>query len=175
MNFLLFVYHIEDMKTPDETTANIGAELSKIMSSNQIKYMFGDKHAIYHFASDFSIGEIDDFLCLVSAEYDNFNFFLTQKNKNLASNFDEDNLFHLLTLRNTNKKKQTPPKKIEFNLEQTQGGEEFSRMADTIMKFLPKKECELTMDELLDKISSQGIDSLSEEEKSKLDEYSKNY
>jgi hypothetical protein len=162
------------MKTPDETTANIGGELSKIMSSNQIKYMFGDRHAIYHFASDFSTNEIDDFLCLVSAEYGDFNFFLTQKSKNLASNFDEDNLLHLLTLRNTNKKKQTPPKKIEFNLE-IGGGEEFSRMTDTIMKFLPKKECELTMDELLDKIGSEGINSLTKEEKSKLDEYSKNY
>jgi hypothetical protein len=43
------------------------------------------------------------------------------------------------------------------------------------MTFLPKKECNLTMDELLDKIGEKGMDSLSEEEKSKLDEYSKNY
>jgi hypothetical protein len=43
------------------------------------------------------------------------------------------------------------------------------------MGLMSNKECELTMDELLDKISSQGIDSLSKEEKSKLDEYSKNY
>ena len=174
MNFLLFVYHNEDMKTPDETTANIGGELSKIMSSNQIKYMFGDRHAIYHFASDFSVDEIDDFLCLVSAEFENFNYFLTQKTKTIKSNFDEDNLLHLLTLRNTNKKKQTPPRKIEFNLEM-KGGEEFSRIAEKIMTFLPKKECDLTMDELLDKIGSEGMDSLSKEEKSKLDEYSKNY
>ena len=122
MNYLLFVYNQEDIKTSLETTEKIGGELSKIMSSNQVKFMFGDRHAI----------------------------------------------------QNTNKKKQTPPKKIEFNLE-LEGGEEFSRMADTIMKFLPKKECELTMDELLDKISSQGMDSLTEEEKCKLDEYSKNY
>jgi hypothetical protein len=71
------------MENPDETTANIGAELSKIMSSNQIKYMFGDRHSIYHFASDFSIEEIDDFLCLVSNEFENFNYFLTQKTKNV--------------------------------------------------------------------------------------------
>lgn len=174
MNLLLFVYHIEDMETPDETTAKIGGELSKLMSSNQIKYMYGDRHAIYHFATDFSISEVDDFLCLVSAEYGNFTYFLTQKTKNVASNFDEDNLLHLLTLRNTNKKKEKPSKKIEVDFS-VGGGEEFSRMADTIMKFLPKKECQLTMDELLDKISSQGMSSLSEEEKCKLDEYSKNY
>jgi hypothetical protein len=90
------------METPSVTTENIGGELSKIMSSSQVKYMFGDRHSIYHFASDFSVDELDDFLCLVSAEYDNFNYLLTQKTKNVSSNFDQDNLLHLLTLRNTN-------------------------------------------------------------------------
>ena len=141
MNYLLFVYHNEDMETPDETTANIGAELSKIMSSNQIKYMFGDRHSIYHFASDFSVDEIDDFLCLVSNEFENFNYFLTQKTKNVASNFDKDNVLHLLTLRNTNKKKQTPLRPFEFKLDYD--NEEFDRMAETFMGLLPKKRCDL--------------------------------
>lgn len=173
MNYLLFVYHNEDMKTPDVTTKNIGAELSKIMSSNQVKFMFGEKHSIYHFASDFSLDEIDDFLCLVSAEFEDFNYFLTQKTKNVKSNFDQDNLLHLLTLRNTNSRKQTPPRSFEFKLDV--GGDEFARIAENIMGLLPKKGCELTMDELLDKINDQGINSLTEEEKNKLDEYSKNY
>ena len=168
MNYLLFVYHNEDMKTPDVTTENIGAELSKIMSSNQVKFMFGDKHSIFHFASDFSTDEIDDFLCLVSAEYNEFNYFLTQKTKNIKSNFDEDNLLHLLTLRNTNKKKQTPPKTFEFRMD-LGGGEDFARMAESIMHLLPKKGCNLTMDELLDKIGEKGMDSLSEEEKNALE------
>ena len=172
MNYLLFVYHTEDITNPDETTANIGAELSKIMSSNQIKYMFGDRHSIYHFASDFSIEEIDDFLCLVSNEFENFNYFLTQKTKNVASNFDKDNVLHLLTLRNTNKKKQTPLRPFEFKLD-FGSNEEFDRMSETIMGLLPKKKCDLTIDELLDKISDKGINSLTEEEKNKLDEYSK--
>ena len=173
MNYLLFVYHNDDMKTPDVTTKNIGAELSKIMSSNQVKFMFGEKHSIYHFASDFSLDEIDDFLCLVSAEFEDFNYFLTQKTKNVKSNFDQDNLMHLLTLRNTNSRKQTPPRSFEFKLDV--GGDEFARIAENIMGLLPKKGCELTMDELLDKINDQGINSLTEEEKNKLDEYSKNY
>ena len=171
MNYLLFVYHNEDMKTPDVTTKNIGAELSKIMSSNQVKFMFGDKHSIFHFASDFSVDEIDDFLCLVSVEFENFNYFLTQKTKNVASNFDKDNVLHLLTLRNTNKKKQTPLRPFEFKLDYD--NEEFDRMAETFMGLLPKKKCDLTIDELLDKISDKGINSLTEEEKNKLDEYSK--
>jgi hypothetical protein len=46
-------------------------------------------------------------------------------------------------------------------------------MSETIMGFAPKKVCTLTIDELLDKINDQGINSLTEEEKNKLDEYSK--
>jgi hypothetical protein len=46
-------------------------------------------------------------------------------------------------------------------------------MSETIMGLLPKKRCDLTIDELLDKISDKGINSLTEEEKNKLDEYSK--
>jgi hypothetical protein len=51
--------------------------------------------------------------------------------------------------------------------------EEFARMSETIMGLVPKKRCDLTLDELLDKINDQGINSLTEEEKNKLDEYSK--
>jgi hypothetical protein len=107
----------------------------------------------------------------VSNEFENFNYFLTQKTKNVSSNFDEDNVLHLLTLRNTNKKKQTPLRPFEFKLDYN--NEEFDRMSETIMGLLPKKRCDLTIDELLDKISDKGINSLTEEEKNKLDEYSK--
>jgi serine/threonine protein phosphatase PrpC len=174
MNYLLFVYHNEDIKNTDETTAKIGVEISKIMSSNQIKYMFGDKHSIYHFASDFSIEEIDDFLCLVSDEFENFNYFLTQKTKNVKSNFDQENLLHLLTLNKTIKKKHTPtpPKLKTKNLD---NGEIFMDLADIIFNLKRPDVCNLTMDELLDKISDQGINSLTKEEKNKLDEYSKNH
>ena len=90
----------------------------------------------------------------------------------MASNFDKDNVLHLLTLRNTNKKKQTPLRPFEFKLD-FGSNEEFDRMSETIMGLLPKKKCDLTIDELLDKISDKGINSLTEEEKNKLDEYSK--
>jgi hypothetical protein len=46
-------------------------------------------------------------------------------------------------------------------------------LADIILNFKRKDVCNLTLDELLDKINEQGINSLSEIEKQKLEEYSK--
>jgi hypothetical protein len=46
-------------------------------------------------------------------------------------------------------------------------------MADIIFNFKRPEVCNLTLDELLDKIGNEGIESLSELEKKKLDEYSK--
>ena len=42
-----------------------------------------------------------------------------------------------------------------------------------VTEFVKNQICDLTLDEILDKISSQGIESLSRVEKDKLDEYSK--
>jgi hypothetical protein len=77
-----------------------------------------------------------------------------------------------MTLKNTTPKKHkpTPPKLRTKDLE---GGETFMDIADLIMNFKRKEVCNMTLDELLDKISDQGMNSLSELEKEKLYEYSK--
>ena len=46
-------------------------------------------------------------------------------------------------------------------------------ISDLILNFKRKETCNMTLDELLDKISYQGMESLSEIEKQKLEEYSK--
>jgi hypothetical protein len=42
-----------------------------------------------------------------------------------------------------------------------------------VEEFVKNQICDLTLDEILDKISSQGMESLTRAEKDKLDEYSK--
>jgi hypothetical protein len=41
-----------------------------------------------------------------------------------------------------------------------------------VLEFLNKSTCNLTIDEILDKISQKGINSLTKAEKDKLDKYS---
>lgn len=172
MNYLLFVYYNVDVENSEEQTNKIGVEISEIMTSKEIKFMYGDKHSIFHFASDLSLSEMGEFLNIVSDEMECFEFFLTQKTKHNFSNFPEDNLNHLLSLKRTTKKtvKKTPPKIIEYGKHK---GSPFMEIADLIMNFKRPEVCNMSLDELLDKIGKEGIDSLSELEKQKLDEYSK--
>jgi hypothetical protein len=51
--------------------------------------------------------------------------------------------------------------------------ENFYDIADFILNIKRPEVCNLTLDELLDKMVDQGIDSLSDIEKKKLEEYSK--
>ena len=50
MNYLLFVYYDNTVENSEEKTNEIGGSISDQMTSKEVKYMFGDKHAIFHFA-----------------------------------------------------------------------------------------------------------------------------
>ncbi len=65
------------------------------------------------------------------------------------------------------------PKTPKFKPNDLEMGEKFMDIADLILNFKKPNVCNLTLDELLDKISSDGMGSLSDVEKQKLEEYSK--
>ena len=82
MNYLLFTYYDNTVVNPEEKTNEIGGQISKAMTSKEVKFMFGDRHSIFHFASDLSLSEMGEFMNIVSDEITGFEFFLTQKTKN---------------------------------------------------------------------------------------------
>jgi hypothetical protein len=173
MNYLLFVYYDDTVKESEEKTNQIAGQIADVMTSKEIKFMFGDKHAIYHFASDLSLSEMGELLNIISFEVTGFEFFLTQKTKHNFSNFPEENVEHLLSLRKTTPKKKTAPVKPGLRTNDIRGGESFFDIADLILNIKRPEVCNLTLDELLDKMVDQGVDSLTELEKKKLEEYSK--
>jgi len=88
---------------------------------------------------------------------------------------DETNLNHLMDLYPNKKKRKTKKTffelpKIDFN------EEEFIKnyLSSIDIKEINDDICELTVDEILDKILDKGIDPLTIAEKNKLDEHSKN-
>jgi hypothetical protein len=172
MNYLLFVYYNAEVENSEEKTQEIGTKLAEHMTSGQVKFMYGDRHAIFHFGCKSEYIDVSDVVFFISEEVVGFEYLLTKKGRDYSSNFDKDNLEHLMTLKNTTPKKHkpTPPKLRTKDLE---GGETFMDIADLIMNFKRKEVCNMTLDELLDKISAQGMNSLSELEKEKLYEYSK--
>ena len=172
MNYLLFVYYDNTVENSEEKTNEIGGSIADQMSSKEVKYMFGDKHAIFHFASGLPIDEMAGWIDIIVDDLDCFEYFLMPKPRNSASNLDKDNLDHLLSLKKTIKKKLTPEPR-NLRTKNLKDGESFMDIANLIFNFKKKEVCDMTLDELLDKIGEKGIGSLSELEKQKLDEYSK--
>ena len=172
MNYLLFVYYNDTVENTEEKTQEIGTKLADHMTSGQVKFMYGERHAIFHFAYKGDFQDVSDVMMFINEELEGFEYLITKKSKDYSSNFDEDNLNHLMSLRNTTPKKSkpTPPRLRTKNLG---NNEPFFDIADLIMNFKRPEICDMTLDELLDKIGSKGMESLSELERKKLEEYSK--
>ena len=174
MNYLLFVYYNIDVENTEEKTQEIATKLAEHMTSGQIKFMYGDRHAIFHFGCKSNFEDVTDVVFFISEEVSGFEYLLTKKGRDYSSNFDEDNLDHLMSLKNTQPKKHKPAApKLRTN--DLNGSETFMDISDLILNFKRKETCNMTLDELLDKISYQGMESLSEIEKQKLEEYSKSF
>jgi hypothetical protein len=172
MNYLLFVYYHTDVKDSEQKTQKIGEIISDVMTSKEIKFMFGDIHSIFNFSSDLSFDEMKGFIDIVVDDVQEFEYILIPKPRNIGSNFNEDNLKHLLSLKKKPKEKFKPvTPKLRTN--DIRNEETFMDIADIILGLKRPEVCNLTLDELLDKMVDEGIDSLSEVEKKKLEEYSK--
>jgi hypothetical protein len=172
MNYLLFVYYHTDVKNSEQKTQEIGALISDVMTSKEIKFMYGDIHSIFNFSSNLSFDEMKGFVDIVVDDVQEFEYILIPKPRNIGSNFNEDNLKHLLSLKKKPKEKFKPvtPKLRTNNI---RDGETFMDIADIILNLKRPEVCNLTLDELLDKMVDQGIESLSDIERKKLEEYSK--
>ena len=56
MKYLLFVYHNENQKKDD--FQKIATELSPIVDSEDIKYIYGPTHVVFNFITEMSQGEL---------------------------------------------------------------------------------------------------------------------
>ena len=173
MNYLLFVYYDNTIEDSEIITNEIASQIAGQMTSKEAKFMFGDKHAIFHFSSDLNMEDMGEWIDIIHDDIRGFQYFLTPKPRSTASNMPKDNLDHLLSLKKSKIKKTPPvfePKRKFINFDT---GKEFHDIADFILNLKRPEVCNLTLDELLDKMVDEGIESLSEIERKKLEEYSK--
>lgn len=181
MNYLMFVYGSSDTIKSDEITTRIGKELQPITVDNSnIKYVYGDENAIFHFKSDLSFQEMTIYADMVIDGFPDFLFVLIPFNGEISSNFEEERMEHLLGVGGNTEPKDKNRIDVEIDEILTNGDmifDVFIGMINEGNKFGEKKNkeviCDMTLDELLDKIVDHGFESLSEVEKKKLEEYSK--
>lgn len=162
MNYLLFIFHDETAENSEEKTQEIAFEVSKEMTSNEAKLISGGKHAIIHFSSNLHIEYVEEWVNVIFNDSNSPQYFLIPKPNKTSSNIPKDHLDYLLSLKKTRKPKQ----KKELNFFDNDPFD----FLNLIKNF--NERCNLTLDELLDKIGDSGLSSLTDLEKQKLDEYS---
>ena len=174
MKYLLFMYPCEDTWDENVSNVEIASELSKISKSDDIKYVYGESHTLFHFDSDMSPTEVADFVDLLKDDVGDFMFVLLEGFKSIESNMPTESLEGLMKL---NKRGRPPRKKNRIKNIFENKEFDIKKFMDEhntrVLEFLNNTTSDLTIDEILDKIKDQGINSLTNEEKDKLDKYSR--
>jgi hypothetical protein len=178
MKYLMLVYGESDAMDSETVTTKIAKELQPIAMSDQIKYIYGDGNAIFHFESELKFGEMSIYCDILVEEFQDFMYVLIPFNGMMSSNTGEDRIKHLLDVNVGTK----PLNKniIEVDnilMDETKIFDMFISIvnADNLINETIQKEemCNMSLDDILDKMIDQGSDSLTKLERKKLEEYSK--
>ena len=148
----------------------IALTLSPIVDSPHLKFQYTDGVLLFHFESEMDIKDIHEFLEISS--YELYNSFILSEYTDKVSVFLPD-MEHLFDLNNFDEKSEqmVVDKKGNTNVEDANDDEDdFVALIVNELKGNLKKP---TLDQLLDKIASQGIQSLTPYEKGLLDNYGK--
>jgi hypothetical protein len=180
MKYLLFVYPCDTEWDSKNDNLHVAGELVTIIKSDEIKYIFGESHSVFHFESDMNQAELSIYVDLVMEETPTFMYVLCQTTKAITSNMGEQQLSDFLAInKRGRKRKQKENPIVNFFKKTTQ--EQFQSYTADLLNQQKKNidDClditaPLTIDEILEKIHAKGIDSLTKEEKQNLDDYSKN-
>lgn len=166
--FLIFFGEFET----ESVCKEIALTLTPIVDSPHLKFNHSKGNLIFHFASEVSQEEIYDYV--LGSTFDLCSSFILTENTDKVSLYLPKNVKqHLLDLEN-----EGDDVDIKININQTrpltelEGEEEFvALLLDEVKKQVKKP----SLDQILDKINSKGIESLSKFEKDTLDEHSKNF
>jgi hypothetical protein len=155
MKYLLFIYYLEGEKTEDEII-EIAEELSPIIDSGEIKFIFGPSHAVYNFTSEMVQDELTIYVDILQEDVGEFKYILLPTPNEISSNMPKENLEHLMDI------------KGDIN----DGMETFIQLIKDFKEKVKIDSCDLTIDQILEKIKEMGVSSLTLQEKEKLDNYS---
>ena len=157
----------------------IGGEISEISTETDVKYFFGEENIVFKFSSNKKFSEIRDYFkemfCTLDLAYilsiystENMSFFFpTQAQKFFMDEVDGIPDFQTFLEEKLNNFEDL---NSDLDMSITNLVQELSQL-DNQPKTKTKKP---TLDELLDKINTEGLPKLSQEEINLLNEYSKN-
>lgn len=178
-DYILFIY--AEHPNQDEFVKGIANDISLVSDSDQIKYYYGSTSAIITFQSTDCVSELHEFLGMIFDEQNIVHILLPYKTDNMSAGMSPENFKHLFNvdITETKQEKETPVRNLsdeETRDRLTSFINEFSYEEeddDEILK-IKRKAVPLSIDDILDKISSEGIESLTTQERKFLEHYSKN-
>ena len=159
-----------DFKT-GKICEEIAFALSPLVDSTHLKFQYTNGVLIFHFASEMDMTDIHEFLEVTSYElYESF--ILSEYTDKVSVFMSEDIKEHLFDLDNMTEDCSyvVVTKQGRTEMDDMEEDDEFVAL---LLNELKGKLKQPTIDQLLDKISSQGIQSLTPYEKGILDNYSK--
>lgn len=175
MKYLMLVYGESEAMDSETVNTKIAKELQPIAMSDQIKYIYGDGNAIFHFESELKFGEMSIYCDILVEDFQDFMYVLIPFNGIISSNTSDDRIKHLLDVNVGTK----PINKNIIEVDDILMGEDkvfdlFMKIVNDEKSTIQKEEiCNMSLDDILDKMIDQGVNSLTELEKQKLQEYSK--
>ena len=154
----------------DEVSQDLALTISPVVDSPHLKFQFTPGAIILHFASEVEHMEIHDFLCGVFYGLAS-TFILTELTDKVSVNMPKKYSDHLFDLE-TDNEPSTIMVKSNNNITDNDMEEDDSFVA-LLLDEIKSKVSNPSLDNILDKIKSKGMDSLTEFEKDTLEEYSK--
>jgi hypothetical protein len=171
VKYLLMV--MGDFKS-DEICQDIALTMSPIVDSPNLKFQYNDGLVLLHFASEVSKEEIEGYIVGVFYGISN-KFILTELTDNVSVIMPEDVKNHLLDLDNADEDISS-----SINIQNTKPSFEFGEEEEDddfvalLLGELRSKVKAPSLDQILDKINNNGLESITQFEKDILDGYSKN-
>lgn len=180
-SYMLFIFG--DWEDGDSLRTNLSSQLLTIVSSPFLKFTYGEYGIVFHFRSNEDFLDLKEYvdMCLddITEQY-----FLVEVSKNTDIRMPKKLKKDFLNIDNENKKPEQKNGTINIEEFKEKRRKDIKNISfDVILPLLDpnsefnrnnKVEYIPSVDEILDKISEKGIESLTEKEKEILDNYGKN-
>lgn len=173
LTYILFVFAVHD--DPDTFVGTIAEEISMVAMSPDVRYFYGPQSAVFTFSTQESFDEMSEIISIVLGQEKITYMFLPLDKGKMSSGFGEAVDKHLfgslpLVIKPTNI---SQINKINEMFEKLHDEEFEDEDEDNEILKLKCQPQEPSVNDILDKIKDKGIKSLTNKEKTILDNYSK--
>ena len=177
-SYMLFIFG--DFDEQENLATNLSSQLLAVVSSPFLKFTYGEYGVVFHFRSKEVFSDLKEYIDMAMSEITE-QYFLMEATKNIDIKMPRKLKKDFLNIDGEEKKKENKTGEINVESKLRERKEELRNftfeflMPTDFNQMVQKNEPDYlpTVDEILDKISEKGIESLTETEKEILDNYGK--